>query len=110
MIDTKVSIHPKRKTAPREASKVKTLAIFIATIVLGFVLFVLPNLFFGITKMNGGLIGVNLLGIALFQLVAVCSLLYCSLRLLGKNFRYIGLRWRNWKKDCVLGLLTGLVL
>ncbi|SMO79368.1 CPBP family intramembrane glutamic endopeptidase [Fodinibius sediminis] len=96
------------KTIKRSVSKRKTLAIFIGTIITGFILFVLPNLFFGITKINGGLTGINLLIIALFQLTAVCSLIYFSLRLLHKDFQYIGWSAKNWQTDSLLGLLTGL--
>lgn len=57
---------------------------------------------------NGGLSGVNLLFIALFQLITVCSLIYFSLRLLNKDFRYIGWSWKNWQRDSLLGTLIGL--
>lgn len=96
------------KTADASVSRKKTLLIFICTIIAGFILFALPNLFFGITKMNGGLTGINLLFIAFFQLTAVCSLIYFSLSLLKKDFRYIGWSDRNWQTDSLLGLLTGL--
>ena len=96
------------KTNDREVSKKKNLMIFIGTIILGFILFALPNIFFGITKVNGGLTGVNLLFIALFQFFAVCSLIYFSLRLLNKNFQYIGWSWKNWQTDSLLGLFVGL--
>lgn len=86
----------------------RRLTIFISTILLGFVLFVIPNLFFGITKFNGGLAGVNLLIMALFQLITVTLLIYFSLKLLNKDFEYIGWSWRNWRKDGLLGLAVGL--
>ncbi|MFH5801763.1 lysostaphin resistance A-like protein [Haladaptatus sp. CMAA 1911] len=90
------------------ASKRKTILVFVVTILLGFILFALPNLFFGISKFNGGLTGINLFVIALFQLGAICALLYVSLRWLGRDFRSIGLTPHNWKKDSLLGLLVGL--
>ncbi|WP_247003602.1 CPBP family intramembrane glutamic endopeptidase [Halosolutus gelatinilyticus] len=71
-------------------------------------MFILPNLFFGITKLNGGLVGVNLFVIALFQFVTVCALLYVSLGRLGRDFRSIGLTPNDWKRDGLLGLLVGL--
>lgn len=46
--------------------------------------------------------------IALFQLITVSSLIYFSLRLLNKDFRYIGWSWKNWQTDSLLGLLVGL--
>jgi uncharacterized protein len=89
-------------------SKSKTILIFIVTIILGFILFALPNLFFGIFKINGGLKGINLLIIALFQLALVCSLLYFSLKKLNKNFRDIGFSWGKWKRDSLIGSVIGL--
>ncbi len=92
----------------KEVSRAKTLVIFILTIIFGFILFALPNLFFGITRINGGLAGVNLLFIALFQLLTVCSLIYLSLRLLKKDFRYIGWSGKHWARDSLIGLFFGL--
>ena len=86
----------------------KTLITFILTILMGFILFILPNLFFGISKINGGLIGINLLFIALFQLFAVVLLVFYSLKILKKDFRYIGWSFENWQKDTLLGLAVGL--
>ncbi len=91
----------------QKISTTKTLIIFISTILLGFILFILPNLFFGISKVGGGLTGINLLYIALFQFGSVVLLIYFSLKLLGKKFEFIGWSWENWKKDGVLGLVTG---
>lgn len=88
--------------------RTKTFPIFIVTILLGFILFVIPDVFFGVTKLNGGKIGVNLMIIGLFQFFAVSTLLYISLKKLGKNFGDIGLISRNWKTDTALGLLVGL--
>lgn len=89
-------------------SRRKTVLIFVCTILLGFILFALPNLFFGISKVNGGLIGINLLIIAIFQLVSVTLLIYYSLRFLNKDFRDIGWDFKHWKKDSFLGLVVGL--
>ncbi|RDI70108.1 CPBP family intramembrane glutamic endopeptidase [Halopelagius longus] len=89
-------------------SRVKTLLVFVTTVVVGFVLFVVPNLFFGITWYNGGLTGINLLLVALFQFTTVGALLYVSLNYLGKDFREIGLTSRNLRRDGVLGLSIGL--
>jgi membrane protease YdiL (CAAX protease family) len=61
----------------------------------------------GVTKINGGKIGINLLFIALFQFFSITALLYGSLRILKKDFSYIGLRFTNIKKDGLLGLLFG---
>lgn len=96
------------KSTDKIVSKKKTLVIFVSTVIVGFILFALPNIFFGVTKVNGGLSGINLLYIALFQLITVCSLIYFSLRLLKKDFQYIGWSWKNWKTDSLLGLFVGL--
>lgn len=94
--------------ANETVSRRKTLITFIGTILLGFILFVIPNLFFGITKVNGGLTGINLLFIALFQFTTVTLLVYYSLKYLKKDFGYIGWSSENWKKDTLLGLAVGL--
>src|SRR5690606_32574354 len=56
-----------------------------------------------------GLAGINLLIIALFQCTTVCSLIYFSLKLLKKDFQYIGFSWAHWKRDSLLGVIAGLV-
>lgn len=88
-------------------SKTKTIIVFVLTIVLGFALFIIPDIFFGVTKINGGKIGINLLFIALFQFFSITTLLYASLKILKKDFSYIGLRFVNIKKDVLLGLIFG---
>lgn len=88
-------------------SKTKTLIVFIATFILGYILFIIPDVFFGVTKINGGKIGINLLFIALFQFIGVTALLYFSLKTLKKNFSDIGLKFVNLKKDIFLGLGFG---
>ncbi len=91
-----------------ETSRPKATAIFILTILVGYGLFIAPNLFFGITKVNGGYTGTNLLLTAIFQCVTVILLLYYSLKKLGKDFLDIGLVFAHWKRDALLGLLAGL--
>jgi membrane protease YdiL (CAAX protease family) len=88
-------------------SKTKTVIVFTLTIILGYALFILPDIFFGVTKINGGKIGINLLFIALFQFFSITALLYVSLRILKQDFSYIGLRFTNIKKDMLLGLIFG---
>lgn len=93
----------------KEVSNRKTIFIFILTILLGYALFIIPDVFFGVTKMNGGKIGINLLFIALFQFISITALLYVSLKILKKDFGNIGLRFSNIKKDILLGLFFGLL-
>lgn len=95
------------ETNQRTTSKIKTILVFIFTIIIGYALFIIPDIFFGVTKINGGKIGINLLFIALFQFFSIIALLYASLKILKKDFNYIGLRFANVKKDILLGLLFG---
>ena len=81
--------------------------VFVITIILGYALFIIPDIFFGVTKINGGKIGINLLFISLFQFFSITVLLYASLKILEKDFNYIGLRFENVKKDILLGLSFG---
>lgn len=91
----------------RTVSKAKTLTVFILTIILGYALFIIPDVFFGVTKINGGKRGINLLFMALFQFFTITALLYVSLKLLKKDFKYIGLQFVNPKKDLLLGVGFG---
>ena len=95
------------KTNQRNVSKTKIILVFIFTIIFGYVLFIIPDIFFGITKFNGGRIGISLLFIALFRFFSIAALLYVSLKILKKDFSYIGLQFENLKKDIVLGLIFG---
>lgn len=95
------------ETNQRIVSKTKTIIVFILTIILGYALFLIPDIFFGVTKINGGKIGINLLFIALFQFLSITTLLYASLKILKKDFSYIGLKFENLKKDILLGFLFG---
>lgn len=90
-------------------SKTKTILVFIFTIIIGYALFIIPDVFFGVTKINGGKIGINLLFIALFQFFSIIALLYFSLKILKKDFSYIGLRFVNVKKDILWGLAFGVL-
>lgn len=95
------------ETNPKSVSKTKTLVVFITTIILGYLLFIIPDAFFGVTKLNGGKIGINLLFIGLFQFITITALLYFSLKILGKKFSDIGLKFENLGTDLLLGLLFG---
>ena len=97
------------KTDQKTTSKTKTLIVFILTIIIGYGLFILPDIFFGITKINGGKIGINLLFIALFQFISVTLLLFTSLKILKKDFKYIGLEFSNLKRDIFFGPLWTLL-
>ena len=95
------------KNNQRTTSKTKTLIFFIFTIILGYALFIIPDIFFGVTKINGGKIGINLFLMALFQIVTVTLLINTSLKFLKRDWKYIGLEFVNIKKDIFLGILFG---
>ncbi len=95
------------KENQRTVSKSKTITVFILTILLGYILFIIPDVFFGVTKINGGKIGINLFYIALFQFVTVTLLLHISLKILKKDWAYIGLKFVNLRQDVVLGIFFG---
>lgn len=90
-------------------SRRKTLITFILTIITGYILFILPDVFFGVTKINGGKQGINLMYIAIFQFLAVTGLLWLSLKKLKRNFKYIGLKFKGFTGDLIIGLLAGLI-
>ncbi len=87
----------------------RQLVIFLTTIVLGYALFIAPNVFFGVTKLNGGLRGINLLWIALFQLISIFLLVRFSLRRLRLDWADIGGEFSHWLRDLLLGLGAGLL-
>tara|TARA_Y100001978_G_C23618861_1_gene397409 strand:- start:230 stop:955 length:726 start_codon:yes stop_codon:yes gene_type:complete len=89
-------------------SRLKIVLVFVSSLILGYLLFILPDLFFGISKINGGKKGINLLFIALFQFFGILGLLSLSLKILGKSFKSIGLDARKLNKDILLGLGFGL--
>lgn len=90
-----------------ENNKTKTATVFIPTILLGYLCFIIPDVFFGVTKINGGKIGLNLFWIALFQFVSIIGLLSLSLKILKRKFTDIGLKFSHIKKDTLIGLLFG---
>lgn len=92
---------------PINTPRGRTLTIYAAAVVLGYALFIAPNLYFGIFKPNGGLTGENMAWIGLFQLVTVSALVWGALRMLGANFRDIGWDWSRWKGDALLGAALG---
>lgn len=95
------------KTHQRSASKAKTIVVFTLTIIIGYALFIIPDVFFGVTKINGGKIGINLLIMSLFQFFSIVALLYVSLKILKKDFSSIGLHFLDLKKDVLWGLICG---
>ena len=91
----------------QKPNRTKTLIVFILTILVGYVFFIVPDVFFGVTKINGGKIGVNLFFMALFQFITITILLHISLKILKKDWKYIGLKFENFGKDIIVGLLFG---
>lgn len=87
-------------------SRKRKIAYFILTFIGGYLLFIIPNLFFGITKWNGGLNGINLFYVAIFQLITVTLLVKFSLKKVGHKLDFIGIKFHL--KDVWIGALTGL--
>jgi len=94
-------------TTTTPASRAKIIFVFCMTIITGYALFIIPDVFFGVTKINGGKSGINLLFIALFQFISISALLYGSLKILKKDFVFIGLRFAHLKSDMLWGTLFG---
>jgi membrane protease YdiL (CAAX protease family) len=88
-------------------SKTRKILLFSGTIIFGFILFILPNIFFGVTKINGGLSGINLFFIAIFQLVTVSALISFSLKKTGWKWSDIGLM-KPKLSHVLIGLIAGL--
>jgi len=93
----------------QSVSKSRTVLIFVTTVIVGFILFALPNLFFGIFKSYGGLSGTNLIIIAIFQLLSIFTLIFFSLKSLNKDIAYIGISLKHWKRDIFIGLSITLI-
>lgn len=91
-----------------EINRTRTFIVFFITLFLGYAVFIIPDVFFGVTKINGGKVGINLFYIAVFQLIGILLLLGLSLRLLNKKFKDIGLVFSNFKKDILWGLLVAI--
>lgn len=90
------------------ASKRRTIGVYIFTVIAGYALFIAPNLVFGIFKIGGGLSGLNLAWIGLFQLLSVSALVWWALRTLGGSFRSIGWDFREWPRQALIGGAIGL--
>ena len=88
-------------------SRSRILVVYFLTLILGYAIFIAPNLLFGIFKIGGGLAGLNLAWIGLFQLVGIVLLLYAALRLLGATFAKIGWDGAFPGKELMIGAVAG---
>ncbi|MXP10537.1 CPBP family intramembrane glutamic endopeptidase [Pseudoblastomonas halimionae] len=93
---------------PFTASKRRILLTYIAVLIGGYALFIAPNLFFGIFKVGGGLTGLNLAWVGLFQLASVTALVWWAVRSLGGSFRSIGWDFSEWPRQFAIGGAIGL--
>lgn len=91
-----------------QASRRRIIATYLITMVAGYALFIAPNLIFGIFKIAGGLTGLNLALIGLFQLAAIVLLVAFALRTLGAGFSAIGWDFTVWRSDAAIGAALGL--
>ena len=89
-------------------SRTRLVTTYVATLCLGYALFIAPNLFFGIFKVGGGLTGLNLAWVGLFQFASVTFLVWAALRSLGGSFRSIGWNFGSWPRDVAIGGTIGL--
>ena len=88
-------------------NKLKRSLRYALTFMLGYALFILPDIFFGVFKSFGGKQGINLLWIALFQFITVTLLVRWSLKKEGKSLKDIG--WvKPQFKYIALGSIFGL--
>ncbi|SHN33980.1 hypothetical protein SAMN05216179_3490 [Gracilibacillus kekensis] len=90
-----------------EGEKIKSIAIFLLVVIVGFSLFVLTQIPFQI-GMFGGYKGVSLTLIGLLQAIMIIPLLYVGLKALKMNFKKIGLTSFKWKRDSLLGIAVAL--
>lgn len=91
-----------------DQNRPRNILIFIGTLIIGFAAFVVPNLFFGITKLNGGLTGINLAIIGVVQLVLTLIVLAIALRAHSKDSKWIGWRFTHWPQYAGIGFIAGL--
>ena len=91
-----------------QANKSRILTVYFLTVIVGYALFIAPNLYFGIFKPAGGHTGLNFAIMGLFQLVTVCLLVRLSLKKLGADFRFIGWNFSRWRRDVFVGGGLGL--
>ncbi|MEO9645505.1 MAG: type II CAAX endopeptidase family protein [Ekhidna sp.] len=87
-------------------SRKRKILFFIFTFIAGYLLFIFPNLFFGITKWNGGLNGINLFYTALFQFLTVTLLVKFALSKVGHKLDFIGMKFKA--SDLWIGVAVGL--
>ncbi|MDX5420296.1 MAG: CPBP family intramembrane metalloprotease [Hymenobacteraceae bacterium] len=86
-----------------EQPKGKLIKVFLLVLVVGFILFVLPVLFFQIGN-QGGFRGVNLAIVGVVQFLLVVPLIYLAMKHLQTNLKSIGLTSAHWKFDALLGI------
>ncbi len=87
--------------------KRKKILVFLAVIVIGFIMFAAPAIFFQMGGL-GGYQGHNFALLGIIQLVLVVGVLRVGTRMLGMNFHDIGLRApdfrsRPFRRDLLLG-------
>lgn len=88
-----------------EGSRGRKAWVFGLVLVVGFVMFAAPAIFFQ-TGNAGGYRGANLAILGLVQLVLVAAVVGAGLRMLGMRAGDIGLTSEGWRRDALLGLAT----
>lgn len=100
MIDTPTT--PSPSDSP---SRGRRIAAFSFVLVVGFLMFALPAIYFQMGY-GGGYQGRNFALLGMIQLVLVTAVIAAGLRIARLQFRDIGLRSDGWARDAGLGVLV----
>jgi len=84
-------------------SRFKLIAMWLAIIIVGFIFYVLSQIFFQMGYF-GGYKGVNFSIIGLLQAILIIPLIYFGLRYMRIDAKKIGLSSKNWIQDTFMGV------
>jgi membrane protease YdiL (CAAX protease family) len=84
-------------------SRARKIWVFVFVLVAGFAMFAIPAIFFQMGN-AGGYQGANLAFLGVIQLVLVGAVVGAGLRMLGMRVADIGLTFRYWSRDALLGV------
>lgn len=93
---------------PAPPSRARHVATFILTIILGYAIYIVPNVIISMSRIGGGLEGPMFAVLGAIQFVGITALVWISVRSAGYDLPDIGLTSRNWKRDAIIGLVIGL--
>lgn len=87
----------------KNISKLKRMVIWITIVIVGFLFYVLSQIFFQMGYF-GGYVGMNLSIIGLLQALLIIPLIYFGLRYMKINAEKIGISSKNWVRDTLIGI------